>query len=63
VKPLTYFTQQKIKKMDKWEFYKDNADKWRWRRIAKNGDIVGASTQGYVNKADCIDNAKRNGYK
>jgi uncharacterized protein YegP (UPF0339 family) len=63
VKPLTYFKQQKIKKMDKWEFYKDNADKWRWRRIAKNGDIVGASTQGYVNKADCIDNAKRNGYK
>ena len=49
--------------MDKWEFYKDNADKWRWRRIAKNGDIVGASTQGYLNKSDCIDNAKRNGYK
>ena len=49
--------------MDKWEIYKDNAEKWRWRRIAKNGAIVGASTQGYVNKSDCTDNAKRNGYK
>lgn len=42
---------------DKWEFYKDN-----WRRTASNGRIVGASTEGYVNKADCIANARRNGY-
>lgn len=48
---------------DKWEFYHDNAGKWRWRRLAANGDIVGASTQGYVNRADCLENAKRNGYR
>ena len=48
--------------MDKWEFYTDPKGEWRWRRIASNGRIVGASTQGYVNKADCISNAKRNGY-
>jgi len=47
---------------DKWEFYKDSNDEWRWRRTASNGRIVGASTQGYKNKQDCIDNAKRNGY-
>lgn len=45
----------------KWEVYKDKNDKWRWKRTAKNGSIVGASTQGYVNKSDCIDNAKLNG--
>lgn len=28
---------------DKWEFYKDNANEWRWRRTASNGRIVGAS--------------------
>jgi uncharacterized protein YegP (UPF0339 family) len=47
---------------DKWEFYQDPKSLWRWRRIASNGRIVGSSSQGYVNKIDCIDNAKRNGY-
>ncbi|MEG2115603.1 MAG: DUF1508 domain-containing protein [Hafnia sp.] len=48
---------------DKWDFYKDGSNEWRWRRTASNGRIVGASSQGYVNKSDCIDNARRNGYK
>ena len=47
---------------DKWEFYKDPKGEWRWRRTASNGNIVGASTQGYVNKSDCVANAQRNGY-
>lgn len=47
---------------DKWEFYQDTEREWRWRRIASNGRIVGSSSQGYKNKQDCIDNAKRNGY-
>ncbi len=48
---------------DIWEFYQDASKEWRWRRkSAGNGKIVGASSQGYVNKSDCIANAKRNGY-
>ncbi|KDN13465.1 DUF1508 domain-containing protein [Snodgrassella communis] len=47
---------------DKWEIYKDHANEWRWRRTASNGRIVGASTQGYVNRNDCLENARRNGY-
>jgi len=47
---------------DRWEFYKDPLNEWRWRRIAINGKIVGASAEGYKNKQDCIANAKRNGY-
>ena len=46
---------------DTWEIYKDRADQWRWRRTARNGENVGASSEGYVNKADCISNAVRNG--
>ena len=42
--------------------YKDNAGKWRWRAVARNGKIVAGSTQGYVNKQDCINNAKMLGY-
>jgi uncharacterized protein YegP (UPF0339 family) len=47
---------------DKWEFYQDAKGEWRWRRIAPNGNIIGASSQGYANKSDCIGNAKRNGF-
>lgn len=49
--------EREVHYMDKWEFYKDTEGLWRWRRI------VGSSSQGYVNKSDCIDNAKRNGYQ
>jgi uncharacterized protein YegP (UPF0339 family) len=45
---------------DLWEIY-PSAGQWRWRRTARNGVIVGASTESYVNKSDCIANARRNG--
>ncbi len=44
---------------DTWEVYKDKADEWRWKRKASNGQIVGAASEGYKNKSDCIANAKR----
>lgn len=45
---------------DTWEIY-STADGWRWRRTASNGHIVGASTQAYSNRTDCVANAQRNG--
>ena len=52
----------KAKNGDQWEIYKDNANEWRWRRTAStNGNIVGASSEGYKNKQDCINNACRHG--
>ncbi|MBA3725981.1 MAG: DUF1508 domain-containing protein [Armatimonadetes bacterium] len=47
---------------DTWEFYKDPQGKWRWRRVAPNGRIVGQSSEGYNNRSDCEDNARRNGW-
>ncbi|WP_151991727.1 DUF1508 domain-containing protein [Sphingomonas aurantiaca] len=44
---------------DRWDIYQSSG--WHWRRTATNGKIVGASTEGYVNKSDCISNAQRNG--
>ncbi len=35
---------------------------WRWNRTAPNGKTVGASSEGYKNRADCVKNAKRHGY-
>ena len=48
---------------DKWKFYKDAENQWRWQRTAPNGNIIGASTEGYKNKTDCVGNARRNGWK
>jgi uncharacterized protein YegP (UPF0339 family) len=47
---------------DRWEIYR-GGDGWRWRRVATNGRIVGASAEAYVNKADCVANARRNGMR
>lgn len=47
--------------MDIWEFYVDSAGEWRWRLVAPNGEIIGASTEGYKNEADCKANAARLG--
>lgn len=43
---------------DIWEFYKDSTDEWRWKRKARKGEIVGACTEGYTKKQNCIANAE-----
>ena len=48
---------------DRFSFYTDKAGEWRWRRKAANGRIVGASSEGYDNRRDCVLNAIRNGYQ
>lgn len=45
---------------DKSTLYRDSAGEWRWRRVAANGDIVGASTEGYEHENDARANYLRN---
>ncbi len=45
------------------QLYKDSKGEFRWKRLAANNRTVGASTEGYNNKADCIDNALLMGVK
>ena len=54
--------QEVTSEMDAWRIYQDARSEWRWERKATNGRTVGASTEGYRNRADCVANAKRNGY-
>ena len=44
---------------DKFEVYQDKRGEYRWRRKASNGQIVGASSEGYKKKADAEANMKR----
>ena len=39
-------------------FYKDAVGKYRWRVVADNGKIVGASSQGFASKQMAGENAE-----
>ncbi|MSU89674.1 DUF1508 domain-containing protein [Rhodobacteraceae bacterium 2CG4] len=44
---------------DKYEVYTDKGGKYRWRRLASNGKVVGAATEGYNSRSDCEKNMNR----
>lgn len=44
---------------DSFEVYEDRRGHWRWRQRDADGNLVGASTEGYRSKADCEANMKR----
>ncbi|WP_445908874.1 YegP family protein [Yeosuana sp.] len=47
----------KIIPSPKLEIYQDSKNEWRWN-IKVNGEIIGASSEGYINRQDCVDNIK-----
>jgi len=43
--------------MKPYKIYQDKAGKYRWRVIAGNGEIIGASSQGFTSRYRCRSNA------
>ncbi len=43
-------------KKAKIKFYQDKRGKWRWRIRAVNGEIIGASTQGFSARKKAVVN-------
>lgn len=41
----------------RFELYEDAVSEHRWRVVAGNGEIIGASTEGYVHQDDAVRNA------
>ncbi len=39
--------------MGKYTMYRDNRREWRWRFKATNGNTIGVSSEGYVDRRDC----------
>jgi uncharacterized protein YegP (UPF0339 family) len=39
-------------------FYKDNADEWRWRITAGNGQITHAASEGYTSLQGAVSNVE-----
>jgi uncharacterized protein YegP (UPF0339 family) len=48
---------------DSWDFYQDIRGEWRWRRVGQNGEVVSLSPEGYAKKEDCLNSARRCGYR
>jgi uncharacterized protein len=40
-------------------YYQDDANEWRWRVQATNGQILADSGEGYKNKGDCVNGFHR----
>ena len=47
-----------VKKKPKYEIYKDKKGEFRWRIVSHNGEIIGASCEGYKSKVSCENNLK-----
>ena len=45
--------------LDKLVIYRSADKQWRWKRVAPNGEIVGASSEGYRGYSDCRKNMQR----
>ena len=45
-----------------WEIYQtEKGGEWRWRRTHENRRITGKSSEGYHNKQECVENARKPG--
>lgn len=44
--------------MTKIEYYKDKKKEWRWRVVARNGNILADSGEGYKNKSGAVKGSK-----
>ena len=47
---------------DLFQFFTDKRGKYRWRLVSENGEIIGASSQGYATGRLAKENAGRFGY-
>lgn len=47
---------------DVWEFKRDDASRWTWRRLTADGDVRLASRDAFADIDECIADARRCGY-
>jgi hypothetical protein len=47
---------------DKWKFYQDEANKWRWKYIMQ-GRTAAQAYSSFEEYEDCVDDARTHGYR
>jgi hypothetical protein len=48
--------------IDRWFFYQDVANLWKWARIDVFGTVLSYSGAAFATRDECIDDARRSGY-
>ena len=48
--------------IERWFFYQDVANLWKWARIDVFGTVLGYSGASFATRDDCVDDARRSGY-
>ena len=48
--------------IDRWFFYQDAANLWKWARIDVFGTVLSYSGSAFGTRDECIDDARRSGY-
>ena len=48
--------------IDRWFFYQDAANLWKWARIDVFGTVLSYSGAAFATRDDCVDDARRSGY-
>jgi hypothetical protein len=56
--------QRKIleRSADKWKFYQDEANKWRWKYIMQ-GKTAAQAYSSFDQYSDCVQDARLHGYR
>ena len=49
--------------VERWFFYQDVANLWKWARIDVFGTVLSYSGASYATRDECVDDARRNGYR
>lgn len=47
---------------DVWEFKRDDANRWMWRRLTADGEVRVASRDRFAAVDECVEDARRSGY-
>jgi hypothetical protein len=49
--------------IERWFFYQDVANLWKWARIDVFGTVLSYSGVAFVARDDCVEDARRSGYR
>ena len=49
--------------LERWFFYQDVANLWKWARIDVFGTVLSYSGAAFARRDECLDDARRSGYR